>query len=318
MPTPISTLSPTQTPTPTPRPTTTPTPTPSPTQTPTPSPTSDSTVVSTELINFYSFTDANINTFITTLHNQGIPEITIRFNAYSEYTSETPPLSGLTVAKKIVTAANNVGIEVNVDCHSWYTTLENNIFPSTVAQDHYVAYVEKVVTTMDVPGVKTFMVMNEPPALTATTAENNFILRVIAAAKDLTDKPISVRFMCGYSPSTGHYSPAIDEACDFLARNTYWDPRNPTKTVYGTTQAKLLTAINTAHSQGKEIWITEFGKVNSNTSDQTSYVAAFVQYAKSNDIDRIFCWVSQPKGTGETYNIFNGFSPYPAFYALVN
>ena len=118
---------------------------------------------------------------------------------------------------------------------------------------------------MNVPGVKTFMVMNEPPAIRATTANNDFILRVIAAAHALTDKPVSVRFMAGYSPSTGHYSPAIDAACDFLARNTYWDPRNPTVSVYGTTEAKLLNAVNAAHSQGKEIWITEFGKKNSNT-----------------------------------------------------
>jgi exo-beta-1,3-glucanase (GH17 family) len=217
-----------------------------------------------------------------------------------------------------VAAASAVGIDVNVDCHSWFTTLENEIFPSQTAQDHYVAYVETVVEQMDIPGVKAFMVMNEPPALHATDANNAFILRVIAAAKELTDKPVSVRFMAGYSPSTGHYSPAIDAACDFLARNTYWDPRNPTTTVYGTTQAKLLTAINTAHSQGKEIWITEFGKVNADVSDQASYVAAFVQFAKDHEMDRIFCWVSQPKGTGETYNIFNGFTPYPAFYELVN
>ena len=179
-------------------------------------------------------------------------------------------------------------------------------------------YVENLIKAMDIPGVKAFMVMNEPPAIHATTDNNNFILRVITAAKDLTDKPVSVRFMCGYSPSTGHYSPAIDAACDFLARNTYWDARNPTVSVYGTTEAKLLTAVNTAHSQGKEIWITEFGKVNSNTVVQASYVAAFVQYAKNHDMDRIFCWASQPKGTGETYNIWNGFTPYPAFYELVN
>ena len=104
---------------------------------------------------------------------------------------------------------------------------------------------------MNVPGVKTFMVMNEPPATRATTANNDFILRVIAAAHALTDKPISVRFMAGSSPSTGHYSPEIDAACDFLARNTYWDPRNPTVSVYGTTEAKLLNAVNAAHSQGK-------------------------------------------------------------------
>jgi hypothetical protein len=316
------TPSPSPSPSPTATPTPTPTPTPSSTPTPTPTPTPplppSSTIVSTELINFYSFTDSNINTFLTAIHDQGIPEITIRFNAYSEYTSETPPSSALTVAKKIVTAASSLGIGVNVDCHSWFTTLENEIFPSQTAQDQYVAYVETVVKQMDIPGVKAFMVMNEPPALTATTANNDFILRVIAAAHALTNKPVSVRFMAGYSPSTGHYSAAIDLACDFLARNTYWDPRNPTTTVYGTTESKLLTAINTAHSQGKEIWITEFGKVNSDLDEQASYVAAFVAYAKSHDMDRIFCWVSQPKSSGETYNIWDGFTPYPAFFELVN
>ncbi|HLN89319.1 MAG TPA: cellulase family glycosylhydrolase [Candidatus Binatia bacterium] len=314
-PTATPTPSPTPTATPTPSPTTTPTPTPSPTPTPTPGQT---TVVSTELINYYSFTDSDVNTFITKLHDQGISEVTIRFNAYNEYTSESPPASAITVAKKIVSAASAVGIAVNVDSHSWYTTLQNEIFPSTVAQDHYVAYVENVVRAMDIPGVKAFMVMNEPPALTASTANNNFILRVIAAAKALTTKPISVRFMAGYSPTTGHYSPAIDAACDFISRNTYWDPRNPTVSVYGTTETKLLAAVNSAHSQGKEIWITEFGKVNSNVNEQANYVRAFVQYAKTNSMDRIFCWVSQPKGSGETYNIWNGLSPNPAFYELVN
>jgi hypothetical protein len=160
-----------------------------------------------------------------------------RFNAYSEYTLNLLP-PAFTTAKKIVAAASEVESKY-VDCHSWFTTLQNEIFPSVTNQDHYVAYVENVVREMDIPGVKTFMVMNEPPALYATTSNNDFILRVIAAAKDLTDKPVSVRFMAGYSPSTGHYSPAIDEACDFLARNTYWDARNPGVTVYGTTESKL-------------------------------------------------------------------------------
>jgi hypothetical protein len=314
--------SPTQSPQPTeapsPSPTISPSPTAAPTPTATPIPAPSSTVVSTELINFYSFSDSNINTFIAALRNQGIPEITLRFNAFSEYTSETPPSSGLNVAKKIVAAANAAGIGVNIDCHSWYTTLQNDIFPSADAQDHYVAYVQKVVSVMDLPGVKAFMVMNEPPAIRASAGNNEFILRVIAAAHALTNKPVSVRFMAGYSPSTGHYSAAIDLACDFLARNTYWDPRNPTVSVYGTTEAKLLNAANVAHSQGKEIWITEFGKKNSDTQDQASYVAAFVEYAKDKGFDRVFCWVTQPKGSGETYNIWDGFTPYPAFFELVN
>ncbi len=162
------------------------------------------------------------------------------------------------------------------------------------------------------------MVLNEPQARTASTSENNFILNIISAANSVTNKPISVRFMAGYSPSTGHYSPAIDKATDFLCRNTYWDARNPTGSVYGCTEAKLLTALSTAHSQSKQLWITEFGKSNSNLAEQQAYVKAFVAYAKSKGMDQIFCWVSQPESSGETYNIFNGYKPNPAFYELIN
>ena len=162
------------------------------------------------------------------------------------------------------------------------------------------------------------MVLNEPQARTASTSENNFILSIISAANSVTNKPISVRFMAGYSPSTGHYSPAIDQATDFLCRNSYWDARNPSVSVYGCTETKLLNALSTAHSQNKQLWITEFGKSNSNLADQQSYVKAFVAYAKSKGIDEIFCWVSQPESSGESYNIFSGYTPNPAFYELVS
>ncbi len=116
----------------------------------------------------------------------------------------------------------------------------------------------------------------------------------------------------------GIITPAVDVASDFLCRNSYWDPQNPSVTVYGTTQAKMNTAISTAHNQGKEIWFTEFGKSNSNLESQRAYVEAFVSWAKSNNVDAIFCWVCQPESGGETYNIFNGYTPNPAFYELVN
>jgi hypothetical protein len=160
------------------------------------------------------------------------------------------------------------------------------------------------------------MVMNEPQARTASYSENQFILNVIAAARDVTDKPISVRFMGGYSPSTGHYSRAIDDASDFLCRNTYWDPRAPSRSVYGCSERSLLDARDRAHAQGKPLWITEFGKTKSNHEAQRSYVEAFVTWARSNDIDAVFCWVSQPDVSGESYNIFTGYTPHPAFYEL--
>ena len=278
------------------------------------------TIVTTELINYYSMTNSEVQTFMTTLHNQGITTLTVRVNSYSEWTGNSN--TAIAKIKTIIPVANAQGISINVDLHTWFTTWDNSFRDSasnSVAnRNTYINYVETTLQAFNGYNVNTFMVLNEPQARKASTSENNFILSIISAANSVTNRPISVRFMAGYSPTTGHYSPAIDQATDFLCRNTYWDPRNPSVSVYGCTETKLLTALSTAHSQNKQLWITEFGKSNSNLADQQSYVKAFVAYAKSKGIDEIFCWVSQPESSGESYNIFKGYTPNPAFYELVS
>jgi len=283
--------------------------------------TSQSTIVSTELINFYGMSSSEVENFVETIDDQGIPILTIRLNAMSEFQSGTS--SGISKAKQVIQEANSRGIEVCVDLHTWYTTWDNyfrdSASSSGTRRSQYITYVRNVISAFDGSNVYAFMVMNEPQARTASNSENQFILDVIAAAKQETNQPISVRFMAGYSPSTGHYSTQIDRESDFLCRNTYWDPRNPSSTVYGTTQSKLLNAIDAAHSQDKSLWITEFGKTKSNLEEQRRYVEAFVEWSKSNGVDAVFCWVCQPEGgSGESYNIFNTYSPNPAFYELVN
>lgn len=278
------------------------------------------TVVSTELINFYSMSTSQIQSFITTLRNQGITTLTVRINSYNEWSSNSN--TAIAKIKAIIPVANAQGISVNVDLHTWYTTWDNSFRDSASNaasnRNTYINYVKTTLSAFNGVNVNAFMVLNEPQARTASSAENNFILNVLSAAHSVTSKPVSVRFMAGYSPSTGHYSATIDQASDFLCRNTYWDPRKPTTSVYGCTEAKLLTALTTAHNQNKQLWITEFGKTNSNLAEQQAYVKAFVAYAKSKGMDQIFCWVSQPSSSGETYNIFNGLNPNPAFYELVN
>ncbi len=278
------------------------------------------TLVSTELINFYSMTSSEVQTFMTTLHNQGITTLTVRINSYNEFTSNSN--TAIAKIKAIIPVANAQGISVNVDLHTWYTTWDNNFRDSAsnsaANRNTYINYVKTTLTAFNGYNVNAFMVLNEPQARTASASENNFILSIISAAHSVTSKPVSVRFMAGYSPSTGHYSSAIDQASDFLCRNTYWDARNPSMSVYGCSEAKLLAALSSAHGQGKQLWITEFGKSNSNLADQQAYVQAFVAYAKSKGMDEIFCWVSQPESSGETYNIFSGYTPNPAFRELVN
>jgi hypothetical protein len=275
-------------------------------------------VASTELINFYSMTTNEVTTFVRLLQTQEIPLFIVRLNAFSEWQSGSS--SGVAKAKQMIEAANTQGIEVAVDLHTWYTTWDNSFRDSASGsatnRAKYITYVRNVLTAFAGSNVYAFMVMNEPQARKASSSENQFILDVIAAANQVTNKPISVRFMAGYSPTTGHYSAAIDQASDFICRNTYWDARNPGRAVYGSTEQMLLTAIDSAHEQGKRFWITEFGKSKSNLEEQRRYVEAFVSWADSTGVDAVYCWVSQPDVSGETYNLFNGYTPYPAFYEL--
>lgn len=282
-----------------------------------------STVSSTELINYAAMTAAEVDTFITICDNQGFTELTLRLNAFSEWANEQPSSNYVAKAKEIITEANAKNIDINIDLHTWYTTWDNYFRDSApncaINRNKYLNYVQASINAFNSFSVKAWMVMNEPQARRATTSENNFILDVVNTAKSITSQPVSVRFMCGYSPTTGHYSSAIDEACDFICRNTYWDPRNPDQSVYGTTEEKMNTVITYSESVDKELWITEFGKSKNDLQEQRDYVADFVEYSIEKEIERIFCWVSQPEGgQGESYNIFTGYTPNPAFYELIN
>ena len=282
-----------------------------------------STVSSTELINYGGMTTSEVRAFMSICESQGFTELTIRLNAYSEWSNEQPSSSYVAKAKEIITEANAKGIDISIDLHTWYTTWDSYFRDSATNcasnRQKYLNYVQAAINAFNGFPVKAWMVLNEPQARTATTSENDFILDIVDTAKSMTSQPVSVRFMCGYSPTTGHYSPAIDEACDFICRNTYWDPRNPSQSVYGTTEAKMNAVIAYSKSADKELWITEFGKSKNDLEEQRDYVAEFVEYSAEKEIDRLFCWVSQPEGgESESYNIFAGYTPYPAFYELVS
>jgi hypothetical protein len=280
------------------------------------------TIASTELVDYTGMTTNEVNTFINICADQGFSEITLRLRAMYDWSNEAPSASEVAKAKQIISAANAAGIQVNIDMHSWYTTWDNYFDDSASGyaanRAKYLNYVEAAINAFDGYNIKAWMVLNEPQAQTASTSENNFILDIISRAKANTAQPVSVRFMGGYSPTTGHYSVSIDQASDFLCRNTYWDPRYPSQSVYGTTEAKMNAVIAYAQDNGKELWITEFGKTKSNLEEQRDYVENWVTYAKNKEIERIFCWVSQPEGgAGEQYNIFDGYTPNPAFYELI-
>ncbi len=282
---------------------------------------SPSFVASTELLSYGNdytdITDSEANTLFSLFRTQGFTEFTMRLPGFS-YTSSGATSTQVSNIKRLMGIADQYNLEVNLDLHTWYTAWDDKFRDSASnAAANRVAYIQYVRNTIpqfeSEPNLKAWMVLNEPQARTASASENSFISDVIREAKNLTTRPVSVRFMMGYSPSTGHYATYLDDEVDFLCRNSYWDSRSPSTTVYGATQAKFLAALDRAHSQGKELWITEFGK----TSDQVGYFKENVAYYRSVGVDRVFAWAIQTEGT-ESYNIFNGMTPKAAFYELVS
>jgi hypothetical protein len=78
-----------------------------------------STVVSTEIIDYYTMSSSQVTSMINIMQAQGIPEITLRLNAFSEWSSGTPSSTGVAKAKEIITEAASQGINVSIDSHTW-------------------------------------------------------------------------------------------------------------------------------------------------------------------------------------------------------
>lgn len=288
-------------------------------------------VSATELINWMNMTTGELDSFFGDCQTQSIPEITLRWDAlYSgDWTDGQANSTWVTKCKSVITQANGTyDIDINIDSHTWYTTwdgfFDDDASDEATDRATYIDFIEDLITEMGSANVKAWMVLNEPQFQYASASENGFIVDIIEAAQALTSKPVSVRFMGGATPwdtGTPHYGSAIATACDFFCINTYWDARDPTTRVYGCSQGDIEAMITAAGSAGKEAWITEFGTYNDNpdNEEQRAHVEAFHDWAYANGVDREFCWVCRPEGGGgERYNIFDGYTPRPAFYELVS
>jgi len=299
----------------------------------------------TEIVDCYGITyPTQTTTWLNLLEAQNITKFIFRLNSYGEWDDSPPTMTGINKAKQMITAANARGIWVAIDLHTWYTTWQNNWQDSVSGyaanRQKYIDYVEATIDAFSGYDVSDWMLMNEPVTklpppsgayIPASTSENNFILDVVAAAQASTVKPVSVRFAGGYNPETGYFSNAIDTATDFLCRNTYWDARNPSQTVYGSSESSLLAAIATAHGAGKELWITESGYhkptgtswTTARLESQRSFAEAMISWSGEHEVDLYSLWVSCPTAATDQatdYNLFTAgsWTPHSAWYELVN
>lgn len=288
----------------------------------------NSTVVSTEIVNWMNMNSGEMDTFISYMVAQNMTEVTLRWDVLREgdWKDGTANSGWVTTCESYITKFNNSDIEVNIDLHTWYTTWStywvDDASNSAYWRGVYIDFIEDIMAEFTDEQVKAWMVFNEITEFSHTSeSEDAFIVEAVETAQGLTANPVGIRFGGGYSPwsSPAYYGASVGSVVDFMAINSYWDPDDPETTIWGCSETDIQNTITEAESAGKEVWITEFGASNSNENEQADYINDWVIYANDNNITRIYGWVSQPEnGGGLTYNLWDGYTPRPAWYQLAN
>lgn len=288
-----------------------------------------STYVGTELIDWVSFSVEQMNRYLNLVKARNMNLIIARINAFSDWRSNSNSI--INKIDQFIPIANAMGIDVSVDFHTWWSTWDNyfddqkHLGNTNPVQNRvtYINYIKDSLNKMRYMNVHSFQLINEPQYQTASASEGQFLIDLLLAGKEITYKPLSLRFMGGASPygeDGQHYPRRIAELSDYYCINSYIDcRRNPPSGKHGCTASDVMNTVNQAHADGKELWVTEFGCYKDNTATQATYVEAWIDWAKRQDIDKVFCWVSKPVGgSGERFNLFNGWTPNPAWYKLNN
>jgi len=279
-----------------------------------------STIATLEVINYSAMSPTEIAQFVETCDTQGLPDIMLRLNTFYEW--QTSSIETVTVAKYFIAECAKYGMGVSIDMHTWFTTWDTyfrDTAPNSAANRIlYIDYVKSTIQSFSGSSVELFSVLNEPQARIASSGENQFILDLITGAKSVTTVPITVKFMGGYSPDTGHYAASIDDAVTVISRNTYWDTRNPTIKINNVNEITIMNMVTNAENRNKPLWITEFGRTNTDQLDQKAFVMSWVIFANAKGIAKIIAWDASPEvlAADDSYNLFNGLTPLPAFYEL--
>lgn len=277
-------------------------------------------MIVTELENFYNMTAANRQIFVTLVKAQNIPLIILKLNAWDDIANNRTVSNGVAPAIAMADALRAEGIDTAIDLHTWYKTWDRYFRDTPSAGSRrtlYLTFVRNTISAFDGVQIAAFHVLNEPQARVATAGENQFIRDVIDAAKSRTNVPVGVRFMGGYSPTSGHYAADINGLVDLVCRNCCrWDARRPDVESWEVGETKLLASLEDARAAGKQFWMPEVGEYNTNPENQRALIASVIAWSKLHGVDCMSVYACQPSMSGETYDIMPNFVPLPAFYEI--
>ena len=215
--------------------------------------------------------------------------------------------------------ANEYGIKVIYNVHTTYSGYDvpryvgnfKYLFTSQSLYNAHLNALQEFVKRLDGPNVFGFQIHNEPVNAdwginVGVNAWTKLFVDSVAACKQVTNKPISVRIAAG---SFSAFDDRVFDIFDFISINYYSEWHS---------ESSLRSAIQKAHQKGKLVVISEYGASTSNDLSQASSIKNYISLFEDLDVDYSTAWWYCPLAgpSSYDYNLFDDRlgKPRLAFY----
>jgi hypothetical protein len=232
--------------------------------------------------------------------------------------------------KKVLNTANTYGLKVNL---AFWTQFGSNLgFPSWAGTNYYslldeptkTYYLNYLAQTVDqlktFPAIDSYSILNEPyySNITQKIPFQTLMADCVQTIKTVdTTHPVTCRFALSYTPATGKYDTQIYSLFDAFTVTVYLNASNPTDKIYNSKWDDYEKTVQECKELGLPLWVIEFGtKTTDDIAAQSMFEANLAKFC-SDGIVRAYAWAWQTRNaSNETFNIYNGTTPKPAYYAL--
>jgi hypothetical protein len=213
--------------------------------------------------------------------------------------------SEYTKLRHVLEAAATAGLKVHIDFHTLFptstsgfatpTNLRGNtrLILSGSGKTQYLNWIRYTMEKISDLPIESVSVLNEPSRYTMTTTQKTQTVQLWTDARAIvksirSDVLVGVRFeLPGLKKFTA--SQTLD-TLDIAFVNEYLDSRYPSYTVWGSGWTDLQNYINTAHSKGKEVEVTEWNGYEYTPVVTASYMSSHISKLESMGVDACYFW----------------------------
>jgi endo-1,4-beta-mannosidase len=285
--------------------------------------------------NRYDDSDAQLQTDFSRFANDGIKHISIRLMwSVLMPTSSGISTSALNNIKRVLNAADNNGIKVNLDFWtqfgytlgfptSWAGTDYYSLLTNPT-QNYWLNYVSNIVNELKgYPALESWAILNEPYYDPNTHAEQKsqfqtLMANCVQAIKSVDNTHLVIcRFALSYTPGSGKYDDSVYNLFDAFAVTIYIDPSNPSDTKGNGRWSYWENTVADCKARGIPLWVIEFGDDDASAEHNRLHYELSLAKFQADGAVRAYAWAWQTRSaSSEPYNIYDGTNPMPAYYEL--